>query len=63
MLEDVMTDYAEKTVTYESHPFLGKISRKLWIQFYLGRKMPSIHPCKHATVMKKFIDQIESNGG
>ena len=23
MLEDVMTDYAEKTVTYENHPFLG----------------------------------------
>ena len=24
MLEDVMTDYAEKTVTYEPHPFLSK---------------------------------------
>ena len=27
MLEDVMTDYAEKTVTYEPHPFLSK---KCW---------------------------------
>ncbi len=24
MLEDVMTDYAEKTVTLEAHPFLSK---------------------------------------
>ncbi len=25
--------------------------------------MPSIHPCKHAHVMKKIIDTVAANGG
>lgn len=45
-----MADYANKTVTYESHP-------------HLGIKEASIHPCNHAKVMKKIIDTIEGNGG
>ena len=50
MYEDIMADYARKTVTFESHPKLP------------GQQL-SIHPCNHATVMKKMIDQIQSNGG
>lgn len=50
MFEDIMDDYANKTVTIEEHP-------KLPI------KQMSIHPCNHAKVMKKIIDTIASNGG
>ena len=45
MFEDIMADYAKKTVTFESHPKLP------------GNQL-SIHPCNHATVMKSMIDQI-----
>ena len=45
MFEDIMADYARKTVTFESHPKLP------------GNQL-SIHPCNHATVMKSMIDQI-----
>lgn len=38
-MEDVMTDYANKTVTMEAHPFLAG-------------PHASIHPCKHGRVMK-----------
>lgn len=48
--EDIMADYAKKTVTMESHP-------------HLGNKQASIHPCNHGKVMKKIIDTITSNGG
>ena len=50
MFEDIMSDYANKTVTIESHP-------------HLGVNCVSIHPCKHASVMKKIIDTISENGG
>jgi ubiquitin-like-conjugating enzyme ATG3 len=50
MFEDIMADYAKKTVTMEPHP-------------HLGMKQASIHPCNHAKVMKKIIDTIQSNGG
>jgi len=45
VFEDVMADYAKKTVTIENHP-------------HLGIKEASIHPCNHAKVMKKIIDTI-----
>ncbi len=45
MFQDIMADYARKTVTFESHPKLP------------GNQL-SIHPCNHATVMKSMIDQI-----
>mmetsp|Transcript_29987 Transcript_29987/g.21742 ORF Transcript_29987/g.21742 Transcript_29987/m.21742 type:complete len:116 (-) Transcript_29987:232-579(-) len=45
MFEDIMADYANKTVTYEDHP-------------KLQQKWMSIHPCNHAKVMKKIIDTI-----
>lgn len=49
MFEDIMDDYAHKTVTIERHPCLGN-------------SHASIHPCNHAKMMKKFIDILESNG-
>ena len=45
MYQDIMADYAKKTVTFETHPKIN------------GSQL-SIHPCNHATVMKKMIDQI-----
>ena len=50
IFEDIMADYAKKTVTIEHHP-------------HSGRKEASIHPCNHAKVMKKIIDTITMNGG
>jgi len=50
IFEDIMADYAKKTVTMEPHP-------------HLGVKQASIHPCNHAKVMKKIIDTIKLNGG
>ncbi|XP_026819892.1 ubiquitin-like-conjugating enzyme ATG3 [Rhopalosiphum maidis] len=44
--EDVSQDYAKKTVTMESHPHIP------------GPLMASIHPCKHAKVMKKLIKMM-----
>lgn len=49
MFEDIMDDYAHKTVTIERHPCLGT-------------SQASIHPCNHAKMMKKFIEILESNG-
>ena len=50
MFEDIMADYANKTVTMESHPHLPLVSA-------------SIHPCNHAKVMKKIVDTVIANGG
>jgi hypothetical protein len=49
VFEDVSQDHAKKTVTFESHPHLGVSSA-------------SIHPCKHASVMKKIIHHLVENG-
>ena len=48
--EDIMADYAKKTVTMEPH-------------VHTGIKQASIHPCNHGKVMKKIIDTIQGNGG
>ena len=50
MFEDIMADYANKTVTFEDHP-------------KLNMKQLSIHPCNHARAMKRIIDTIIENGG
>jgi hypothetical protein len=42
-------DHVEKTVTFEEHPHTGVMAI-------------SIHPCRHASVMKTFIDAYESDG-
>lgn len=44
-----MDDYANKTVTIETHPCLGT-------------QQASIHPCNHAKVMKTIIDTMAANG-
>lgn len=50
MFEDIMADYANKTVTFEDHP-------------KLNQKQLSIHPCNHAKAMKRMIDTMIENGG
>jgi len=45
IMEDISADHVNKTVTVEPHP-------------HLGVSHASIHPCKHAHVMKKIIDRL-----
>ncbi|CAD5225706.1 unnamed protein product [Bursaphelenchus xylophilus] len=49
MYEDFSADHANKTVTIESHP-------------HLNLQMASIHPCRHADVMKRLIEQYADAG-
>lgn len=49
MMEDIVGDYADKTVTLEDFPF-----------FEHGIKMASVHPCKHAPVMKALLDRADA---
>lgn len=51
MYEDVSQDHAKKTVTMETHPHLT------------GPPMASVHPCRHAEVMKKIIQTVCEGGG
>lgn len=45
VFEDVSQDYVKKTVTIEPHT-------------HLSLNLASIHPCKHAEVMKKIIERM-----
>ncbi|PGH10119.1 hypothetical protein AJ80_07569 [Polytolypa hystricis UAMH7299] len=49
MMEDIVGDYKDKTVTLEDFPF-----------FDSGVKMASVHPCKHASVMKVLLDRADA---
>ena len=51
MYEDFSADHANKTITMETHPHLT------------GPPQASVHPCKHASTMKKLLDQIADGGG
>nr|CAG4648119.1 EOG090X0AKX [Moina brachiata]SVE93169.1 EOG090X0AKX [Moina brachiata] len=51
MYEDVSQDHAKRTVTMESHPHIP------------GPPMASVHPCRHAEVMKFFIQTVMEGGG
>jgi len=51
MYDDFSQDHAKKTVTMEAHPNLP------------GPPMASIHPCRHADVMKKIIETVAEGGG
>lgn len=42
-------DHANKTVTLDAHP-------------HLGVPFAYIHPCRHAAVMKKFIERMQAQG-
>jgi ubiquitin-like-conjugating enzyme ATG3 len=49
MMEDIVGDYKDKTVTLEDFPFFdGSV------------KMASVHPCKHASVMKILLDRADA---
>ena len=48
-MEDIVGDYKDKTVTLEDFPF-----------FEHGVKMASVHPCKHASVMKVLLDRADA---
>lgn len=48
-MQDVMTDYANRTVTMEAHP-------------HLPGPYASIHPCKHAAVMKNIVRNLTAGG-
>eukprot|EP00936_MAST-01D_sp_MAST-1D-sp1_P001706 g1706.t1 len=45
IFEDIMQDYAKKTVTMEAHPALGDLQA-------------SVHPCQHAAVMKRIVEHL-----
>ncbi|KAJ1925290.1 E2-like enzyme [Tieghemiomyces parasiticus] len=49
IFEDISEDHAKKTVTIEPHPH-EKLS------------LASIHPCKHANVMKKILAMAQASG-
>lgn len=49
IMEEVMKEYRDKTVTYDKQPHTGEF-------------MINIHPCKHANVLKRFAEQAMSNG-
>ncbi|KAI5295463.1 E2-like enzyme [Ascosphaera acerosa] len=49
MMEDIVGDYKDKTVTLEDFPF-----------FEGGTQMASVHPCKHASVMKVLLDRADA---
>lgn len=49
MMEDIVGDYKDKTVTLEDFPF-----------FDGGVKMASVHPCRHASVMKVLLDRADA---
>lgn len=49
--QDISKDYAKKTVTMEAHPHL------------CIPKMASVHPCRHAEVMKSIIETVTEGGG
>lgn len=49
MMEDIVGDYKDKTVTLEDFPF-----------FATSVKMASVHPCKHASVMKTLLDRADA---
>ncbi|KAI9732192.1 MAG: E2-like enzyme [Cirrosporium novae-zelandiae] len=50
MLEDIVDDYTGKTVTLEPFPFFDPPSLE----------MATIHPCKHASVMKVLLDRADA---
>ncbi|KAF2675356.1 hypothetical protein BT63DRAFT_367052 [Microthyrium microscopicum] len=49
MMEDIVGDYTDKTVTLEPFPFVDS-----------GLRMASIHPCRHASVMKVLLDRADA---
>ena len=49
MMEDIVGDYKDKTVTLEDFPFISPVI-----------KTASVHPCRHASVMKTLLDRADA---
>jgi len=49
IMQDISSDHAFRTVTVDPHP-------------HLGLPHASIHPCRHASVMKRIVDKMEAHG-
>ena len=49
VFQDISADHAFKTVTIEPFPHSGNL------------RVASVHPCKHASVMKKVIERMNSS--
>lgn len=49
VLQDVSAEHAQKTITVDPHPNLSV-------------NAASIHPCRHAEVMKKLADNMAAGG-
>ncbi|KAL9112880.1 MAG: hypothetical protein Q9227_002957 [Pyrenula ochraceoflavens] len=49
MMQDIVGDYKDKTVTLEDFPFYDH-----------SVKMASVHPCRHASVMKVLLDRADA---
>ncbi|KAL2758393.1 hypothetical protein ACRALDRAFT_1075010 [Sodiomyces alcalophilus JCM 7366] len=49
MMDDIVGDYKDKTVTLEDFPFFAN-----------NIKMASVHPCKHASVMRTLLDRADA---
>jgi ubiquitin-like-conjugating enzyme ATG3 len=47
IMEDIIQDYINKTVTIEPHP-----------HYAAGTPTASIHPCQHANAMKRILDEM-----
>ncbi|TKY90438.1 hypothetical protein EX895_000436 [Sporisorium graminicola] len=63
IFEDVSSDYAQKTVTIEPFPHghAGPDSSATTSASAVGVATASIHPCKHASVMKKVIERMNAS--
>ena len=48
MMQDVMSDYANRTVTIETHP-------------HVSGPHASIHPCQHGAVMKTIVRNLTAS--
>ena len=51
MFEDIMQDYANRTVTMDPHPHMKG-----------GVIHAAIHPCKHSAVMKNIVGHLTAGG-
>ncbi|PNS19492.1 Autophagy-related protein 3 [Sphaceloma murrayae] len=49
MMDDIVGDYKDKTVTLEDFPFISPVV-----------KTASVHPCRHASVMKTLLDRADA---
>jgi ubiquitin-like-conjugating enzyme ATG3 len=47
--EDIQREYLDKTLTMEKFPFLDVV-------------MPTVHPCRHAAVLKSMSDAMVDAG-